>query len=37
MKFDLTTISVWLAAFVPMGVLLLAMVIDRRRSGSPIK
>jgi hypothetical protein len=30
-KFDLTTVSVWLAAFVPMGVLLLAMVIDRRR------
>ena len=31
MKFDLTTISVWLAAFVPMLVLILAMVIDRRR------
>jgi len=31
MKFNLTMVSVWLAAFVPMGVLLLAMVIDRRR------
>ena len=31
MKFDLVMVSVWLAAFVPMGVLLLAMVIDRRR------
>ena len=31
MKFDLTTVSVWLAAFAPMGVLILAMVIDRRR------
>ena len=27
MKFDLTTVSVWLAAFAPMGVLILAMVI----------
>ena len=31
MKFDLVMVSVWLAAFAPMGVLLLAMVIDRRR------
>ena len=31
MKFDLVMVSVWLATFAPMGVLLLAMVIDRRR------
>ncbi|MGA3143780.1 MAG: nuclease-related domain-containing protein [Verrucomicrobiota bacterium] len=31
MKFDLVMVSVWLAAFVPMVVLILAMVIDRRR------
>jgi hypothetical protein len=31
MKFDLVMVSVWLAAFAPMGILLLAMVIDRRR------
>jgi len=31
MKFDLPMVSVWLAALAPMGVLLLAMVIDRRR------
>jgi hypothetical protein len=37
MKFELTTVSVWLAAFAPMGVLLLAMIIDRRRSGLPTK
>jgi hypothetical protein len=31
MKFDLVMVSVWLAAFAPMCVLILAMVIDRRR------
>ena len=31
MKFELTTVSVWLAAFVPLLVLILAIVIDRRR------
>jgi hypothetical protein len=31
MKFDLVMVSVWLATFAPMGVFLLAMVIDRRR------
>jgi len=31
MKFDLSIVSVWLAAFVPLGVLILAMVSDRRR------
>jgi len=31
MKINLVTISVWLAAFVPLLVLILAMAIDRRR------
>jgi predicted histidine transporter YuiF (NhaC family) len=31
MKFDLVTNSVWLAAFAPLVVFLLAMFIDRRR------
>jgi Nuclease-related domain len=31
MKFNLVMVSVWLAAFVPMLVLLLAMAVDRRR------
>jgi hypothetical protein len=29
MKFNSVMVSVWPAAFAPMGVLLLAMVIDR--------
>jgi hypothetical protein len=33
MKFNLVMVSVWLAAFAPMGVLILAMVIDRHRRG----
>jgi hypothetical protein len=31
MKFDLVMVSVWLAAFAPMCVLLLAMAVDRCR------
>src|ERR1035441_5957137 len=31
MKINLVTISVWLAAFVPLLVLILAMAIDRHR------
>ena len=31
MKFNLVMVSVWLAAFVPLLVLVLAMAIDRRR------
>ena len=31
MKFDLSIVSVWLAAFVPMLVLILAMAVDRHR------